>query len=121
MSANTVRLIDGGSLAFQCPGCREAHVVNVGAESRPRWRWNSNEIRPTLDPSILVRSGHFVPGHRPGLDTCWCDYNRAHPDEPAPFSCGVCHSFVREGLIQFLPDCTHALAGQTVALPPWGS
>jgi hypothetical protein len=29
----------------------------------------------------------------------------------------VCHSFVTDGKIQFLGDCTHALAGQTVELP----
>lgn len=29
----------------------------------------------------------------------------------------VCHSFVRDGRIQFLADCTHAMAGQTVDLP----
>jgi hypothetical protein len=31
----------------------------------------------------------------------------------------VCHSFVRDGQIQFLGDCTHALKGQTVPLPDW--
>lgn len=31
--------------------------------------------------------------------------------------CVVCHSFVTAGRIEFLPDCTHALAGQTVDLP----
>ena len=29
----------------------------------------------------------------------------------------VCHSFIRDGRIQFLGDCTHHLAGQTVDLP----
>ncbi|PRY10275.1 hypothetical protein CLV24_1143 [Pontibacter ummariensis] len=29
----------------------------------------------------------------------------------------LCHSFVRDGKIQFLSDCTHKLAGQTVELP----
>lgn len=29
----------------------------------------------------------------------------------------VCHSFVTAGRIQFLDDCTHGLAGQTVDLP----
>jgi hypothetical protein len=29
----------------------------------------------------------------------------------------VCHSFVTDGRIQFLSDCTHELAGQTVDLP----
>jgi hypothetical protein len=31
----------------------------------------------------------------------------------------VCHSFVRDGQIQFLGDCTHALKGQTVERPEW--
>jgi hypothetical protein len=29
----------------------------------------------------------------------------------------VCHSFVTDGRIQYLGDCTHAMAGQTVDLP----
>jgi hypothetical protein len=29
----------------------------------------------------------------------------------------ICHSFVRDGRIEFLSDCTHRLAGQTVDLP----
>src|SRR5436309_254590 len=31
----------------------------------------------------------------------------------------VCHSFVRDGLIEFLGDCTHPLAGRTVPLEPF--
>ncbi|MHC8396108.1 hypothetical protein ACYZT8_21075 [Pseudomonas sp. LB3P93] len=31
----------------------------------------------------------------------------------------VCHSFVIDGCIQFLGDCTHELASQTVDLPEW--
>lgn len=31
----------------------------------------------------------------------------------------VCHSFVRDGRIQFLGDCTHKLAGKTVDIPEW--
>lgn len=30
-----------------------------------------------------------------------------------------CHSFVVDGQMQFLGDCTHALAGQTVPIPEW--
>lgn len=30
---------------------------------------------------------------------------------------GRCHLFLREGKLQFLPDCNHKLAGQTVDLP----
>lgn len=29
----------------------------------------------------------------------------------------LCHSFITNGKIQFLSDCTHALAGQIVDLP----
>lgn len=31
----------------------------------------------------------------------------------------ICHSFVVDGQMQMLGDCTHALAGQTVPIPPW--
>ncbi len=34
---------------------------------------------------------------------------------------GYCHSLVRDGMIQFLSDCTHKLAGQTVEIPDWDS
>lgn len=29
----------------------------------------------------------------------------------------VCHSYITDGKIQFLSDCSHSLAGQTVELP----
>lgn len=53
-----------------------------------RWIWNGDHERPTIRPSILA----------------WADDFR-------------CHSFVTDGKIRFLPDCTHALANQTVDLP----
>ena len=28
----------------------------------------------------------------------------------------ICHSFITDGSIEFLPDCTHELAGKTVPL-----
>ena len=39
---------------------------------------------------------------------------RAQPDNVGS---PRCHSFVRDGGIQFLTDCEHGLAGQTVDLP----
>jgi len=104
--------LSGGVLAFWCPACDEAHQVRVGG--RCEWTWDGNETAPTFSPSVLVRSGHYVDGKHP----CWCDYNREHPSEPGA-TCGQCHSFVRGGNIEFLFDCTHKLAGQTVPLPPW--
>ena len=65
---------------------------------------------------MLVTSGHYLPNHK---GACWCTYNAEHPDAPAPFTCHVCHSFVTDGRIRFLGDCTHALKGQTVPIPEW--
>ncbi len=80
-------------IAFHCPGCEGGHAIPV---TGPRaWQWNGSLQSPTLMPSILVNRGS------------------TNPTVP------VCHSFVKEGLIQFLGDCTHALAGKTVALPDW--
>lgn len=108
--SKVLRGLEGGQLAFWCPGCDEAHVIVPTI-----WAWDGNVEAPTFSPSVLVRSGHHIDGKHP----CWCDYNREHADAPAPFKCSVCHSFVRAGRIEFLSDCTHAMAGQTVPLPPW--
>jgi len=88
---------DGG-LLFWCPGCDGAHQVKVGTGAGPRWGYNGNPDRPTFTPSVLVR------------------YNGLDADTPDGIP-SVCHSFVTDGRIQFLSDCTHHLAGQTVDLP----
>jgi hypothetical protein len=80
------------SLLFDCPGCGFLHAVSVGGSGRPNWTFNEDFEKPTLSPSIAVS---------------W-----TQRDVPK-----VCHSFVIEGRIQFLSDCTHALAGQIVPLP----
>lgn len=74
-----------------CPGCKMAHPFRVrGKPGQPVWRWDGSESAPTFSPSMLVNQHH----------------------EPAR-----CHSFVRNGEIQFLGDCHHELKGQTVPLP----
>lgn len=86
-------------IRFECPGCGDPHVVPVGT-SKNAWGFNGNLERPTLTPSILVR------------------WKASDPDDPEAVALEhVCHSFVTDGHIQFLGDCTHALAGQTVDLP----
>lgn len=114
--SSKLRSVGGGGLMFRCPGCGEAHQVLVGQGPGPRWGYNGNADRPTFTPSVLVRSGHFAEG-RQGKD-CWCTFEERTGRE-APFACRVCHSFVTDGRIHFLSDCTHALAGQTVELPDW--
>lgn len=107
----TVLKKSGANLAFMCPGCKEVHSIGPG------WTFNGDFESPTFSPSVLVRSGHYAPhgnGHR-----CWCDHNRERVEageDPSIFKCQTCHSFIRDGYIQFLGDCTHELAGQTVPM-----
>ena len=108
-------LHDGDTVHFECPGCGEAHTLNIDpSQGRPCWSFNGNADKPTISPSILAKSGHCASGKAPG--NCWCDYEQ-RMGKPAPFTCHVCHSFVRDGSIEFLSDCTHHLAGKTVELP----
>jgi len=70
-----------------------------------------------------VRSGHYAGHWKPG-EGCWCVYDAeeiAAGRPPSGFSCSICHSFVTDGQIQFLGDCTHKLAGRTVPLPAWAN
>lgn len=110
MSAKVHR--SGEHVVFWCPGCDEAHRISLSG-----WTWNESLDAPSFHPSIKVTSGHYAPGWQGGH--CWCTYNAEHPDDPSGFNCGCCHSFVTDGKIQFLGDCTHALAGQTVDLEDW--
>jgi len=81
---------------FRCPGCGTKHWVRTlpylpNEEGGPVWKFNGDEAAPTFAPSVLC-------------DPAWGYKHR-------------CHSFVRDGRIQFLGDCTHELAGKTVPLP----
>lgn len=100
MKLGVLRTAEGGRLMFWCPGCDGAHIVRVEGEGRPRWGFNGNHEKPTFTPSILVTYN----GTDAGID-----------DAPP----AVCHSFVTDGQIRFLTDCTHDLAGQTVTLGPF--
>ena len=97
-----------GAYLFFCPGCEGMHKFDS------RWTFNGDFEKPTFSPSLLVRTGHYQLEHK--SDKCWCTYNAVHKDDPAPFECAICHSFVTDGKIQFLNDSTHILAGQTVDL-----
>ena len=54
-----------------------------------RWIFNGDFEKPTFSPSMLV--------------------NKDDPNTR-------CHSFVRDGKIEFLSDCHHKYAGQTLEL-----
>lgn len=85
-------------LWFHCPGCGRGHRVMTKEynDGPTQWEWNGDLVKPTFSPSIL---------------TWWTEGEEKKDCR--------CHSFVTDGMIQFLSDCTHALAGQTVPLQPW--
>lgn len=93
-----LRSAQDGGILFWCPGCDAAHRVMVGEGQGPRWGYNGNAEAPTFTPSVLVTYN----GPDAGVDG-------------APSA--ICHSFVTDGQIQFLNDCTHSLAGRTVDIP----
>lgn len=107
-----------GRLGFWCPSCGEAHWISIAPQ---HWTWNGRSELPTFTPSILVRSGHYLDGVKAGEEGCWCRYNADHPEDGIPFSCLRCHSFVTDGRIQYLSDCSHHLADQTIPIPAWPS
>lgn len=88
-------------LMFVCPGCvvgepfdghQGIHMLPVNSEvKKPSWTWNGDLEAPTLHPSI-----------------------KTSDKPPNNF---VCHSFLTDGVFQFLNDSTHSLAGHIVAIP----
>lgn len=90
-----------------CPGCKETHTIHVNGKkngSKATWSFDMNLEAPTFSPSINLRTGKYA-------DPDWQE-----PDEPGIWSV-ICHSFIRNGIISFLNDCTHELKGQSVVLP----
>lgn len=76
-----------------CPGCKNLHsiIVELNADKqKPLWSWDGDLECPTFEPSIK---------------STW---NTPEPQ--------VCHSFLRDGIWDFLSDSTHELAGQKVPM-----
>jgi hypothetical protein len=100
-------------IMFACPGCTgegtfvRHHMIHATLSGEtesphtttaPHWDFNGNMDSPTFQPSVLA----------------------SHPikdDDDKVIGRYVCHSFVTDGQIQFLSDCSHSLKGQTVDLP----
>jgi len=87
-----------GLYVFECPGCGYNHsygtkpYTDTHGRQHPVWSFNGDVDQPTFNPSLLVNAG--MPEKR-------------------------CHLFLKDGMIQFLSDCYHELAGQTVECPEW--
>ena len=81
-----LRELEDGKLMFYCRGCGTNHYFDS------RWTFNEDYEKPTFSPSLLVEIGHYP-----------------NPND-------ICHSFVTDGKMQYLNDCTHSLAGKTVEM-----
>jgi len=95
--SDVIELCDDGegkeSAMIYCPGCKMCHTLVYTKPKDydgPRWAWNGDREKPTFQPSLLVKWGKHV-----------------------------CHSFIADGEMRFLNDCTHSLAGKNVALKPF--
>ena len=55
------------------------------------WTWNGSVDSPTVKPSVLTKGENEDGAH-------------------------LCHSWINGGRVQFLSDCSHELAGQTLDL-----
>lgn len=99
-----------GQYLFYCPGCGSHHGIWTANEGykHPIWAFNGDVDKPTVSPSILVTYRH-PEGHT--------NENPAPIGYSGPYVNDICHSFIKDGNIQYLNDCTHSLAGQTVELP----
>lgn len=83
------------ALMFVCPGCQDfsttgLHMLPISDTQgkRPQWTWNGSLEAPTLEPSVMTKWGSQV-----------------------------CHSYLRNGVFEYLGDCTHQYAGQHIPLP----
>ena len=76
-----------------CPACQCGHLFYTNhANAKRNWTFNGDLESPTFSPSMLIHRSSFGSQKR-------------------------CHSFVRDGKIQFLSDCEHDLKSQIVKLP----
>lgn len=94
---------------FYCPGCKEHHSIDLS-----RWTFNENMEKPTFSPSLLIKSVR-LPNPIPLDDNG--EYKIGSDSRIEGTTDHVCHSFIIDGNIQYLSDCTHSLTGQTVPLP----
>ena len=76
---------------FWCEGCDGYHGVwteHPNPVTGAKWSFNEDEVKPTFRPSLMIQE----------------EEGR------------MCHSFVTDGKIEYLSDCTHSYAGEHLEL-----
>lgn len=95
-----IKDLGNGVYAFDCPGCGQEHRIptKTPLPNNAIWSFDGNLEKPTFVPSINLAWGREA-------NPDWQE-----PAEPGNWS-GRCHFFVRDGMIDYCPDSTHALSG----------
>ncbi len=105
MSMERVTTKAGGvSYWFWCPGCKIHHSfrtkLGTGERPGPVWTYDENVEKPTFGPSLMC--------------------NRGITEDHKAAGGHQCHLFLKNGIVQYLGDCTHKLAGQSIPVEdPW--
>lgn len=94
---------------FMCPGCKDYHAIKTGAGG---WSFNGDGDKPTFTPSVLVSVQTW---HPPVTNENMAVWDIEPWEQHLVIQ--TCHSFVADGRIQFLSDCSHDLKDTTVDLP----
>ncbi len=104
----------GDHLRWWCPGCRSEHVVPIKPFDPTGWDFDGDLGAPTLHPSVLVLAHQTL--NTAGTAFLAAGGSGADLTDEHRTSTPRCHTFIRAGRIEFLSDCTHELAGQTVPM-----
>lgn len=73
---------------YFCPACKHTHAFALKKDGGHH-EFNMDLDNPTVTPSL---NQNFTVGNK-------------------------CHSYIKNGMIEFIYDCDHVMAGQTVPLP----
>jgi hypothetical protein len=107
MKKGKLRTLSDGKVAFYCKGCKCYHAISIEEDKHPTWSFNGDYEKPTFNPSILVQY-RYPKGYT--------NENPAPVGYDGEFVDNICHSFIVDGKIQYLSDCTHQFAGITLEL-----
>jgi hypothetical protein len=105
MSIERTKEFGPNQYGITCPACAMGHMLKG-------WTFNGNLERPTFTPSLLVTGQLRFPTDE--------ELERITTGEKVDIPDGICHSYITDGNIQYLTDCTHAFAGKTLELPTYG-
>ena len=87
LSKRFVWTAGGVMVTFECRVAETIWNLSAAKQIGAEWTWNGDLVKPTIHPSVLSRI--------------------EFPRDPVRDT-QICHSFIRDGQIQFLDDCTLA-------------